>query len=352
MTIRKTQLGGSVGFVAFMFFSAGTAHGATTAGTTITNSATVDYQVGGIQQTQQSASTSIVVDRKINLTMTEVGSTTTQVSPGQSGAVLTYSVTNTSNATLDFKLVATQQSGTTAAHGGTDSFNVTSVSIYRDSNGNGTYDSGTDTLVTYIDELAADASQTVFVVADIPLGLANGAVAGVVLTATVHEGGGTGSQGAALTETTGSNTSGMDTVFADGAGFTDSARSADYSAADDYTVFAPTLTLSKTATVIDDPVNGTTNPKLVPGATVQYCISVANAAGGATASNVAISDSLPAEVTYVSAYGIKLNGTVSGGVCQTDGTSGGSYSSGTVSGTLSSVAAGETRTLLFRATID
>jgi len=352
MTGRNIQLYLSAGLAALALMGAGSAQAATTAGTTITNSATVDYQVEGIQQNQQSASTSIVVDRKINLTMAEVGSATTTVSPGQSGAVLTYSVTNTSNATLDFKLVAAQLSGTTAAHGGTDSFDVTGLAIYRDSNGNGTYDSGTDTAITYIDELAADASQTVFVVATIPLGLANGAVSGVVLTATAHEGGGSGSQGAAVTETTGSNTAGMDTVFADGAGATDTARSADFSAADDYTVLAPTLTITKTATVIDDPINGTTNPKLVPGATVQYCVAVANASGGATASNVAISDSLPAEVTYASSYGIKLNGTVSGGVCQTDGTSGGSYSAGTVSGTLASVAAGETRTLLFRATID
>src|SRR3546814_19563551 len=46
-------------------------------------------------------------------------------------------------------------------------------------------------------------------------GLANNAVAGVTLRATAREGGGIGTQGAAITETTGANTAGKDTVFAD-----------------------------------------------------------------------------------------------------------------------------------------
>lgn len=104
--------------------------------------------------------------------------------------------------------------------------------------------------------------------------------------------------------------------------------------------------------VISDPLNGTTNPKAIPGATIEYCIVVSNAAGSATASSVAISDPLPATVTYDSGFGIFLNGSVTSGVCNADGSTGGSYASGTVSGTLTSVAASETKTLRFRATIN
>jgi uncharacterized repeat protein (TIGR01451 family) len=325
----------------------------TAAGSTITNEVTVNYQVGGVSQTATTASDSFIVDRKVNLTVAEVGTTTTQVSPGQTAAVTTFTVTNTSNATLDFALAAAQQTGGAGAHSNTDSFDVTNVKIYVDTNGNGSYDAGTDLEVSYLDELAADTSRTVFVVSDIPLSLSTGAVAAVTLTATGREGGTASSQGGALSETSGANTAGMDTVFADGAGATDSAGNADYSAKDDYTVLAAALTVTKLSKVISDPINGvSTDAKAIPGATIEYCIIVSNAAGSATASSVAISDPLPSTVTYDSGYGIFLNGSVTSGVCNTDGAAGGSYGSGTVSGTLTSVAAGETKTLLFRATIN
>ena len=322
-----------------------------TAGSTITNTVTVNYQVNGVAQTATTASDTLTVDRKINLTVAEVGSSTTQVSPGQTAAVTTFQVTNLSNATLDFALAAAQQSGGAGAHSNTDSFNVSNVRIYRDTNASGSYDAG-DTLATYLDELAADSSATVFVVSDVPLGQATGAVAAVTLTATGREGGNAATQGAALTETATGNTAAMDTVFADGAGATDGARDAAFSARDDYTVLAAAVSVVKSSTVISDPVNGSASPKLIPGAVVEYCVAVSNAAGSATATSVAISDPLPATVTYLASFGILVGGTVSAGVCQANGTAGGSYAGTTVSATLASVAASDTRTVVFRATIN
>ena len=347
------KLLGTVGALALAAMAATPAFAeGTAAGSTITNNVTVAFQVGGISQTASAASDTFTVDRKVNLTVAEVGTTTTQVSPGQQQAVTTFSVTNLSNATLDFSLAVAQQLGGAGAHGGTDSFNVTLPKIYVDTNNDGLYTPGTDLEVAYLDEIAADASKTVFVVANVPLSLTTGSVAAVTLTGTGLEGGAIGSQGAALTETSGANTSGMDTVFADGAGATDAARDAAYSAKDDYTVLAAALSVIKSSTIISDPLNGTTNPKFIPGATVQYCIAVSNASGSATATNIGVSDSIPATLTYDSAYGIKVNGTVNGsGVCQTDGAAGGSQASGTVSGTLADIAASVTKTLLFRATI-
>ncbi len=354
MMIKSGKLLGSAGIAALAVLWANPALAAgTQAGTTITNTVSVNYQVGGVAQTATTASNSFKVDRKVNVTVTEVGSATTQVTPGQSAAVTAFTVTNLSNAVLDFALAAAQQAGGAAAHAGTDTFNATGVKIYVDSNANGTYDPGIDLEASYLDELAADASATVFVVADIPLNLTTGAVAGVTLTATGREGGASGSQGAALLETSGADTANsVDTVFADGAGATDASRDAAYSARDDYTVLAAALTITKNSKVVSDPFNATTNPKAIPGATIEYCIVVTNAPGSATASSVAISDPLPAEVTYDSGYGIFLDGTVNAGACNADGTLGGSYGSGAVSGTLSSVAAGETKTLRFRVTIN
>ena len=323
------------------------------AGLSVTNTVTVNYQVGGVAQTAQTASDTFTVDRKVNLTVAEVGTTTTTVTPGQVAAVTTFQVTNLSNATLDFALAVAQQVGGAGAHANTDTFDVTAPTIYLDNATTGvvgSYDAG-DTLVTSIDELTADGSRTIFVLANVPLGQLTGAVAAVTLTATGREGGTAGSLGIALSQTTTANTAGMDTVFADGAGSTDALRNADFSAKDDYTVSAAALTITKVSTLISDPLNGTTFPKYIPGAVIEYCISVTNAAGGASASSVAISDPLPSQVLYLTSFGIKVDGSVASGVCQADGTGTGTIAGSTVSGTIASVAAGSTRTVLFRATI-
>lgn len=353
MTSKLTYMG-VIGLTALSSVAATPAFAAgTTAGTTITNTATVDYQVGGVAQGQQSASNNFTVDRKINLLVEEVGTVTTNAVPGQTNAVTTFQLTNSSNEALDFALVASQIVGGTAAHGGTDTFDANNVRIYRDNIATGTigsWDAG-DALVTYIDELVTDTAIRLFVVADMPAGLANNAVAGVTLRATAREGALVGTQGAAITETTGANTAGKDTVFADTAGVTgDIARDASHSDNDDYTVQTATLAVTKTSRVISDPFNNITNPKLIPGAIVEYCIAVANS-GSADATSVLINDPVPGQLTF-NAGTILLNGTVTAGTCNTDGAAGGSYAAPNVSGTIATVAAGATRTLVFRATVN
>jgi hypothetical protein len=360
MTYRSRLLG-AAGFFALTVLGTNTAFAAgTTAGSTIVNNVSVAFQVGGIAQTGTTASDTLTVDRRITLTVAEVGNATTVVTPAQvsslalasTSAVTAFTVTNTSNAALDFALTAVQPTGGAGPHSNTDTIDVTNVRIFRDSNTNGIFDSS-DTLVTYLDEVAADATVTVFVIADVPTALANGSVAVVTLTATSREAGGSGSQGAALTQTTGANTAGMDTVFGDGAGATDAARDAAFSARDSYTVSAATLSAIKTSRIISDPVNLLVNPKMIPGATIEYCIAISNAAGtSATATSVTINDPIPTNLTYDAAFGVKTNGTVTSGTCNADTTGTGSMASNTVSGTIASVAAGETKTVLFRAVIN
>ncbi len=331
----------------------------TTAGTAINNTATVNYQVGGVSQTAINASNSFTVDRKIDLVVAEVGNATTSVAPGSTAQVTTFTVRNTSNAPLDLGLAVTQQTGGTATHGGTDTFDVTVPGTFVDTNGNGTYDVGTDLAATFLDELAADTQRTVFIVANIPLGRVNGDVADVMLTAQAFEAGTTGTQGALVTQTAGANTAGVDTVFADIAGVVDAASDGKHSDDDDYTVSAPVLTVAKQSRVISDPVNGTTNPKFIPGALVEYCIVVSNAATGAPANTVNIGDPLPTQTTYETAFGIFQSGTFTGtpgtGTCNADGAAGGTFTATptpTVSGTLGTLAAGATRTLYFRVRIN
>jgi uncharacterized repeat protein (TIGR01451 family) len=332
----------------------------TTQGTSISNTATVNYNVGAVAQPSvTSAANIIVVDRKVVLSVAELGTTTTNVSVNATGQATAFRITNNSNDTIDVGLTASQIVGGTAAHGGTDTFDVTGLSLYRDVNGNGTYESGTDTAITFIDELLADNFIDILVVGSIPNSLANGSVAGVDLLGQARAGGTSGTQGAVLAATTGANTAGVDTVLSDVAsagslGASDIANDGKSSDNDDFTVSAPTLAVTKQSRIVSDPVNLTTNPKAIPGAVVEYCIVVANS-GAAAADNVAITDTLPTQTTGTASSGF-LNGTYTGtpgsGTCNLDGTAGGTISATAASGNLGTVAAGATRTFYFRTTIN
>jgi uncharacterized repeat protein (TIGR01451 family) len=332
----------------------------TTQGTDITNTVTVNYQVGAVAQPVVNSNTdTFKVDRKVLFTVSEVAPATTTVAPGQQDAIVTYSVSNTANDVLDFSLTAANIVGG-AAPRGTDTINASNLEICVDADGNGSC-SGTG-LETWgatgtIDNLAADTNRTVFVRGDFASTVTNGQLAGVRLTATALN-----SSGAALTNDTGTaNVAGtVQNVFADVVGTNDSTAASDgiVSTLDDYTVGAAVLTAFKSSRVVSDPISGTASatvfPKAIPGAVVEYCISVANSIGAATATNIAISDVVPANTTFV-ASSILLDATVtSPGASQTcaAGTAGGTFASNTVSGTLSNIAAGTARALIFRVTIN
>lgn len=59
-----------------------------------------------------------------------------------------------------------------------------------------------------------------------------------------------------------------------------------------------TLTISKSVTVLSDPINGTNNPKMIPGAIVDYVITITNAGTGPVdLSTVVINDPVPANLS-------------------------------------------------------
>lgn len=113
----------------------------TTAGDAITNTVNVSYQVGGVTQTGTNASDTFVVDRKLDLTVSEANSAAQPVVPGQTAsganpAFLTFNVTNDSNDIVDFALSSTQlTTGTATPFSGTDDFDAepTSVAIFVES---------------------------------------------------------------------------------------------------------------------------------------------------------------------------------------------------------------------------
>ena len=327
------------GLAASPAFATGTA-----AGTTITNNVSVDYTVGGVNQTDATATNDIVVDRKVNVTVGRVDNTASSVIPGAANQAVSFRIENISNATLDFQLSALQVStGTAAGISGTDGFNVTAPLTYYLDDGDNVFDGG-DTAITHLNALAPDSPAVVHVVAaQVPLGTANGLIAAVTLTATAKENDNGTAVGSNLSQAS-ANTAGVDTIFADGSGATDALRDAAFSATDDYLVVTATLTATKTSSVVAGDFG---TGAAIPGATVQYCIAVSNS-GAAAATGVAISDTLPSQVTYDSAYGVKVGGAN----CATPGAAAGSYASGVVSGTIATLATGTTQTLIFRATIN
>jgi len=298
----------------------------TVAGTTVSNTASVDYVVGGVNQTDvNSNAKTFVVDRKINMTVAESGGAATSVVPGATVKVTTFTVTNNSNSIADFKLAATQQTGGTAPFGGTDNFNVTNLLVYVDANANGTYDAGTDT-ATYIDELAIGDSKTVFVLGDIPIGSVDGDKAVVILTANaaMTTNGTTGAyvatSGSLAADAVETNTTVaddmtfIDTVFGDSkaTGGNTAGDGVDFDK-DQFNVVTASIAVTKSATVYSDPFNGTTNPKSIPGAVIEYCLDVQNTGTG-TADTIVLTDVVPTNTTFV-AGSIKSAATGTGSAC-------------------------------------
>jgi len=352
----------ALGTASALSFASAAHAGGTTAGTDVNNTATIAYSSGGVAQANVNSNVATFkVDEKVNLAVAEVGGLATPVTPGGNNFVTTFTVTNSSNAPLDFSLTAAQlANGATVSVGGSDNYNQNNVRIFVDSNNNGVYDPGVD-VATYIDELAADATKTVFIVSDTPAGQADASLAGVVLTATAAAGGTAGTQGADLVQTAGAdNPAVVDIVFADIAGKTDAARDGKSSADDTYKVIAPTLALVKSSKIISDPFNGTTNPKRIPGATIEYCLVATNTGAGQAASTV-VSDNLTtvAGVTYVPGS-IYTGVTVTGGSCNSDGTlqtdandgDSSSFASNTVTSSIGTLNAGASSAVRFKVIVN
>lgn len=269
--------------------AAGIAHGAgTPAGTNISNKATAHYTVGASSFSADSNVNTVKVAEIINLTLTwQDAAPGVTVSQGQTNRVTTYRLTNTGNGTETFGL-------TKADSGmGGDQFDPTVTAIYLDTNGNGSYDAGTDTLYaagTNDPALAADGAITIFLLSTIPgSGLNDGDKGNVQVTATSKTG--AGNPGTVLA---GLGDGGVDAVIGTSHGT--------QTAIGTYVVAGVIVAVVKTATVTDQ--YGGTQP--IPGATIRYTITV-TITGSGTAVGVSITDPIPTNTTYTPGT-LKLGG--------------------------------------------
>ena len=301
-----------------------------TAGTVIGNRAYVDYQVSGIDQPQIGSSaagnttgagsdTEFTVDKMFDVTVAAGAGGT--VFTNQTSAPLIITVTNTGNTPTFFNLSSAEI---------TDARPMLTIQpeLWLDVNADGVVDGG-DTL--YVDEttfgsFSSDGVYQILVTGDISAAAVNGDTATVNLYANAYSAAGVE---AVSTVSTGI---GDGIALADGAGVDDAANDGEHSAVNTYTVSGAVLTITKTAAVYSDPVNGTTSPIAMPGAVVTYTITVANAGGGANATSVQVVDLLDvANLTFVDQFndgvdtcGVAGQGIVIDNVCNDYGDADGS----------------------------
>ncbi len=291
----------------------------TAAGSTISNTATLQYSVGGVAQNSIGSSptgnsvanatpttlgggapTNFVVDQKVDLLVT-TNPAATAVTPGQTGAVTAFLVTNTGNAAQGYTLTPANAVGNPATGAVAPSpftlnnFTATGLAVFVSANAAATlatpYVLGTDTATT-IPTLAPGASQVVYIVSSIPVTAMNAqqSVVSLLATATVP------TSMAALTQVA-VNTAGVDVVFADAAGVVDMIRAANHSAYNGYLVKSAAISVTKSVAVLCDPVNGATGAMNIPGSAVQYAVTITNTGNGA-ATLATINDALAASLLF------------------------------------------------------
>ena len=299
----------------------------TRAGSVIENTATATYDVGPGTSSVNSNQHDLQVDELIDVTVDWADPADVPTTPGATGQVLTFTVTNNGNGNETYGL-------TTVSTIGGDNYDPTVNQIVID-DGDGIYEPGIDAVYvpgTNDPALEPDASVTVFVISTTPGGVADTNRGGVQLVAASQTG--TGAPG---TNVGGANAGegGSDAVVGTSGG--------DGLDNGFYVVAAATVSLVKSATVAD-PFGGS---DALPGSTVTYTIT-ANTVGGGTLPNLRITDAVPTGTTYVPGS-ITLGGSPLSDATDADA---GNFGAGTVTVNLGNVPGGQTRVVTFQVTIN
>lgn len=271
----------------------------------INNTATLNYQVNSAPQTAIEAKNTFKVDRKVVFNLTQTPSAVTTGIIG-SEFVIEYTLTNTSNAPIRFAPVATDLvAGETAYLADslvTDNTvaadsEVTTHKVWAEKTTTG-FNAANDTDVTdglgYV-ELDQDASITLYVVTTPAVGDNNDIfVHELTITAQEHTDTPTNIPsavvGAVITTSAGAwvDTLVQTVMDASAGGATRTDNGA-------IQVTSAVLGITKTAAVVWDPINFLVDPKAIPGAVIEYTITVTNT-GSIQATAVAITDTLPTEL--------------------------------------------------------
>lgn len=294
------------------------------AGTLIENTATATYDDGDGPVTIPSNTVTVRVDELLDVAVTSLNSG--PVSANSESAVLSFEITNTGNGPEAFILTANP------AVAGND-FDTTIDSIAVDSNGNGVYDPGVDTILAGPETtaiLAADENLTVFVIVSVPVDAPDDTHSEVDLSAEAASG--TGAPG---------------TIFAgqgvDGGDAIVGVNGAADNALGSILLGVPAVDLVKSA-VVADPFGGSS---AVPGSIVTYTIT-ANVTGSGSVSDLVITDVFPTGTTY-EAGSLELDGSNLTDASDTDA---GEATATGISVDLGTVAGGTSHSITFRVSVD
>ncbi|HEX8513424.1 MAG TPA: hypothetical protein VF688_10005 [Allosphingosinicella sp.] len=299
----------------------------TPAGTNITNVATATYELpNGAAASIDSNIVTLMVDELLDVSVAWSDPSDVPASAGATGQLLKFTVTNGGNGAESFTLA-------TVANGGGDDFDPSVTSIVLDSNSNGAYDAGVDTVYSSGSndpQLNPDQSMTVFVLSSIPAGAADGQRGRVDLTAAAKTGSGTPG-----TSFAGQGQGGGDAVVG--------ATGADSDDDGYYRVARASVAFVKSATVADA-FGGTA---AAPGSTITYTLA-ATVSGSGSLANLRVSDPVPAGTTYKPGS-LTLEGAPLTDAADADS---GSFTGTAIDVGLGTVAAGATRTITFQVKID
>ncbi|MEP1230305.1 MAG: hypothetical protein ABJG88_06485 [Litorimonas sp.] len=290
----------------------------TPAGTSVSNTFTLDYSVGNVPQPPIDSSdpndpngpTLFTVDRLVNLTVESDGDTT--VAPGSINQDLVFSVLNTGNDTQGYALSIIEETAAPDTFDTDVPTNATPITYFID-DGNGVFEpnAGDGAPITYDPanppQLAPDAVIFVVIEQDIPTGSTDGLRAEITLVADSLDAGTT-------TPTVGDSdgntlVGGAENVLADGTSTAnENANEGDDSATGAYIVASADIEAIKTVSVFsEDGSNCATIPGAadadaysIPGACVEYVIEVTNE-GTAVATDIVVNDTLPDELEFTTA---------------------------------------------------
>ena len=265
------------------------------AGTVISNAVSLNYSVGGVGAVATSNTASIVVAEIINLTLTVQDAAPVTVNAPDASRAITVLLTNTGNGGEAFSL-----SRNNALPGDQfDPVNAIVGAIFLESGAQAGFQaSGPNADTLYVPGvndpvLAADASRLMYVVSDIPVGVALGGLGNVGISASALTPGASG----AVPGTTlpGLGAGGVDAVVG--------GSRATATVTGSYIVSGFIVTVVKSVVGVLDPRGGAL---IMPGSVLTYRV-VLTITGTGAANNLAFSDPLPAETTY-NAGSIKVNG--------------------------------------------
>lgn len=300
--------------------------GGTTAGTSVSNSASLSFSVGGVSQTAVTSNTdTFVVDKKIDFVLANNDGDQIQVVPGDIAKITTWSITNEGNLAQKFTFTAAQLTGGETIYTDADTQDSEALTLEYST------DSGTTWNALTTIEIAIDATVSIQIKTNIDSTREDGDVMNIKLEALAVDAAGT-----AEVATSGADTAGtIDIVLAEGVGATgDVKENGTFIVWGGYIVNAPNLSLTKSSCVLEDLVNGVSaNAKRIPGATVLYVLDIHNSGTTTDATDVNISDVLVSTLNSASISNIKyddgqttctcVNGTAySGGTAGTNSGSG------------------------------